>query len=1226
MQRCAAMFVSLMVALSLTGFAFAHWNDRVYVSGTIRTGFVEADFDSAVSNDPPGTIDPGHDKDVGCTTVTGIGTDTLTVTVTNAYPCYSSRVDYSITNTGTIPVVIQSIEVDENLAAPGIQDIPEIDVTITGIRVGDQIDPSQEENGSIWIHVNQCADEEGTYEFTVTVLSVQWNGYVPPSKGVEIRISPRESSGARGEVVTFILNIKNIGTISDRYWIDAEDTKSWELVYDDPPGPIPPGVSVDIPFRVWIPSDAESCTKDIITITVRSRSDPSVSDVTKCILHCIGPLYTPRPPIHIVGDENFTPANGVVSGSGMENDPYIIEGWDIIAENTHGIWIEDTTAYFIIRYCHIHGGDEDYDGIRLERAMNGRIERVETNYNYSGISLYSSSGCSIMNSVLPLDYYCIILDNSTNNTVSGCVMKSSDEGGIYLGWDNPSSGNTVENCIISNCEDGIYVEESSSVTVRGSTVENCSYGVELAESENCVLRGNVLLNNTFNFGVEGADFHHFYHDIDNSNSINNRPIYYLVGEKGMFFDGNVTEIGYLGLVSCENVWAGNLSIFNNLQGLLLVNTSGSRIINSSFSKDQWGVYLFLSGNNMVENCAVTDCRRGVHQIDSDNNIFSDFMVENNNGFGVTFESSNGNVVQNCTVRNNGGRGISFEQSDYNLIERCVINNNGGYGLWFGQSDNNQVENCVVNPNHSTGVYAGYSENIVIAGTRIDEGWARGSKGIWLYRTMSLSIENCEVFNTGHDGTGIYCYIGQNTTISNCTVENHVVGVFFYAGPARIENTLVKNTYHGIRPIWGSGFLIENCTSEGNQIGISTDHMLDSTVSGCILRNNYWGISLGDESGHNRIRNCLIENNGVGIRIHGSRWNRIYHNNFINNPTQAQDWGHNNRWDSGYPAGGNYWSDYTGVDNFKGENQDIPGPDGIGDTPYPILGAEDRYPLMAPVVDGLVTRPPIHIVGDENFTPLNGVVSGSGTEGDPYVIEGWCIDASSAHGIWIESTTAHFIVRNCLIENGGSSYIGVYLYDVQNGRIERTASNNNNSGIYLHISDNNVLAKNTCRNNMGLVGIWLGYSSNNILTSNVCGNNFFGGIHLFYSDNNVVASNICENSTSIGNGINLTYSDNNIVTSNTCRNNPTGIYLNNSNHNCIYHNNFMSNTQQVYDSGTNFWDAGYPTGGNYWDDYTGEDNFSGPGQNIPGSDGIGDTPYDIPGGTNQDHYPLMNPLW
>jgi len=58
---------------------------------------------------------------------------------------------------------------------------------------------------------------------------------------------------------------------------------------------------------------------------------------------------------------------------------------------------------------------------------------------------------------------------------------------------------------------------------------------------------------------------------------------------------------------------------------------------------------------------------------------------------------------------------------------------------------------------------------------------------------------------------------------------------------------------------------------------------------------------------------------------------------------------------------------------------------------------------------------------------------------------------------------------------------------------------------------------------------------------------------------------------------------------------------------------------------NFWDDGYPSGGNYWDDHVGTDLYSGPYQNIPGSDGIGDTPRVIyTGVTVTDHYPLMEP--
>jgi len=86
----------------------------------------------------------------------------------------------------------------------------------------------------------------------------------------------------------------------------------------------------------------------------------------------------------------------------------------------------------------------------------------------------------------------------------------------------------------------------------------------------------------------------------------------------------------------------------------------------------------------------------------------------------------------------------------------------------------------------------------------------------------------------------------------------------------------------------------------------------------------------------------------------------------------------------------------------------------------------------------------------------------------------------------------------------------------------------------------------------------------------------------------------------------------------------GIGLDFSSGNRIFHNNFINNVQQnVYSStSVNVWDDGYPSGGNYWSDYTGVDSHRGTFQNETGSDGIGDTPYIIDA-NNRDCLPLMN---
>jgi parallel beta-helix repeat protein len=116
------------------------------------------------------------------------------------------------------------------------------------------------------------------------------------------------------------------------------------------------------------------------------------------------------------------------------------------------------------------------------------------------------------------------------------------------------------------------------------------------------------------------------------------------------------------------------------------------------------------------------------------------------------------------------------------------------------------------------------------------------------------------------------------------------------------------------------------------------------------------------------------------------------------------------------------------------------------------------------------------------------------------------------------------------------------------------------------------------------------------------------------------------------GIDLADLENATIGNNLIQNCSLGIYLQDSANNTIYHNNFINNTLQAYvralytstSNCNNTWDNGYPSGGNYWSDYTGADLYSGPDQDILGSDFRGDTPYTI-NQNNTDHYPLTIPF-
>jgi len=103
-----------------------------------------------------------------------------------------------------------------------------------------------------------------------------------------------------------------------------------------------------------------------------------------------------------------------------------------------------------------------------------------------------------------------------------------------------------------------------------------------------------------------------------------------------------------------------------------------------------------------------------------------------------------------------------------------------------------------------------------------------------------------------------------------------------------------------------------------------------------------------EVSNGTVENCRISNNWRGIQLEDTSNILFKHNDFIGNLVSAYDIDSiGSSWDNGYPSGGNYWSDYTGEDQFSGTDQNIPGEDEIGDEPYRInyFDSKDNYPLM-----------------------------------------------------------------------------------------------------------------------------------------------------------------------------------------------------------------------------------------------------------------------------------------
>lgn len=295
--------------------------------------------------------------------------------------------------------------------------------------------------------------------------------------------------------------------------------------------------------------------------------------------------------------------------------------------------------------------------------------------------------------------------------------------------------------------------------------------------------------------------------------------------------------------------------------------------------------------------------------------------------------------------------------------------------------------------------------------------------------------------------------------------------------------------------------------------------------------------------------------------------------------------------------------------------------------------------------------PIRIDSNSDFGFSHGVTGGYGTAIDPWIINNLEINGTGyGYCLYIGNTTDYFVVQDCYFhEASGNSdnYFwnsGLILYNVNNGKVKDCVSKDNagNGGfllkdsndnviehnfgtenqraLYLYNSDANTILYNNFSSN-SIAGVYLYSSDDNVVNNSIVSYNDVHGVWLVSSDRNTINDNYVESNSQ--SGLYFLKSDHNTIKNNTVDSNAYGSYLFIScNSNDIYHNNFLDNTNQAYDKSgnSNSWDNGYPSGGNYWDDYTGVDNNSGPEQDQLGSDGIGDTPYSF--NYSVDNYPLM----
>jgi parallel beta-helix repeat protein len=342
---------------------------------------------------------------------------------------------------------------------------------------------------------------------------------------------------------------------------------------------------------------------------------------------------------------------------------------------------------------------------------------------------------------------------------------------------------------------------------------------------------------------------------------------------------------------------------------------------------------------------------------------------------------------NVTIRNMEvnafERGIELEDSSYNtIVATNVTGNEYGIVLYDSSSYNTLRQNAASGNSYNLGLFTavacGYVQDIDASNTvngkpvyywtdKHDMTVPPDAGYVVLVNCTRITVANLTLT---HNMQGIATAFTTHSTIANNTLLNNFDGIRLdHASNNNViaGNTITAATCYGIRLFYDPSASAMSTTNEapsgygtlldgpachnlicGNTImnsetGIRLDYSTNSTVTANTVARNPDGIGLYASTG-NTISGNTVTNSVYGIWFYGSYDNWIYHNNFIDNTLQVYPSFYLNRWDAGYPEGGNYWSpDYHGTDIYHGAYQNETGSDGLGDDPF----GDDTYPLMKP---------------------------------------------------------------------------------------------------------------------------------------------------------------------------------------------------------------------------------------------------------------------------------------
>jgi parallel beta-helix repeat protein len=484
---------------------------------------------------------------------------------------------------------------------------------------------------------------------------------------------------------------------------------------------------------------------------------------------------------------------------------------------------------------------------------------------------------------------CNIYQNNITNSSNAVSIENSNEISVF---DNEINGNGIRitastnNTIVENNlvggGTGIVLDASSGNILVNNTIRDTATGIAIRYSSGNTLRSNTLTHNYYSFSVSTNNLAEYDNDVDASNTIEGKPIYYWIGRENTAVPSDGACVI---LVNCTGMTVQD-STLSLGAGVLLANTNSSLVQNVTLATQDpallakyatpgnpLDIRLYNSYNNQVRSSCAT-----VWLNSSDSNI----ITQNTGVIRLTYSNYNqivGNNIRRVAFPGMDWTGINLKYSAFNLIKENNITDNSA-GVWLCDgTKNNMVENNMISDNSQGGVIV----------------------SVWPESTGPLPELNL-IFNntiTANGNEGIQDAANGTQIIGNKLVANQGSGLEMGGDVnCRVSGNVIEGFYFGYYKR-----NVVNCTIEANNITVNSKEYL------------------------------------YGVKFQSATPGTFYHNNFFVPIDFSYSQNATMVWENGRE--GNWWYNYTGADANGDGIGDTPyqiGPNNVD--PFPLMKPYD----------------------------------------------------------------------------------------------------------------------------------------------------------------------------------------------------------------------------------------------------------------------------------------------